>query len=55
VDRVLDVYSRVGWIAMGLGVAMMVIAPLIRRLMHLETLGDTRATAEARSPTPPVH
>jgi POT family proton-dependent oligopeptide transporter len=40
-ERVLEVYTRVGWLAVGLGVAMVVIAPLIRRLMHLETLRDS--------------
>ena len=37
---VLDVYNQIGWIAVGVGVAMLVIAPLITRLMHLNTLGD---------------
>ncbi len=37
---VLDVYSTVGWAAMGVGVAAMVISPLIKRLMHLDTLAD---------------
>ena len=39
-DRVLDVYSNVGWLALGLGVVMLAIAPPIRRLMHLDTLRD---------------
>lgn len=39
-ERVLDVYSNVGWLAVGVGVVMILIAPLIRRLMHLETLRD---------------
>lgn len=37
---VLDVYSTVGWYAVGIGVAVMVVAPLIKRLMHLDTLAD---------------
>jgi len=39
-DAVISVYSTVGWTAVGVGVAMVVISPLIRRLMHLETLTD---------------
>ncbi|CAN5665749.1 peptide MFS transporter [soil metagenome] len=39
-EQVIDVYSRVGWIAVGVGVAMIVIAPLVKRLMHLDTLKD---------------
>ncbi|MCB2048320.1 MAG: peptide MFS transporter [Novosphingobium sp.] len=37
---VLDVYSTVGWVAVGVGVVVLVISPLIRRLMHLDTLVD---------------
>lgn len=40
-ENVLAVYTRVGWMAMGLGVVMLAIVPLIRRLMHLETLRDS--------------
>ena len=38
--RVLEVYSNVGWLAVGVGILMMLVAPLIRRLMHLDTLKD---------------
>ncbi|MEM8919091.1 MAG: peptide MFS transporter [Pseudomonadota bacterium] len=37
---VLDVYSTVGWYAVGIGVAVMVVSPLIKKLMHLDTLTD---------------
>ncbi|MGI8561586.1 MAG: MFS transporter, partial [Luteimonas sp.] len=39
-ERVLEVYTNVGWIAVGVGVAMIVIAPLVKRFMHLDTLRD---------------
>jgi proton-dependent oligopeptide transporter, POT family len=39
-ETVLDVYSTVGWTAVAVGVAMVVISPLIKRLMHLDTLED---------------
>jgi proton-dependent oligopeptide transporter, POT family len=39
-ERVLAIYGKVGWLAVGVGAAMLAIAPLIRRLMHLETLRD---------------
>ena len=39
-DQVIDVYSRVGWIAVGVGVGMIVIAPLVKKLMHLDSLKD---------------
>ncbi len=37
---VLDVYSTVGWFAVGVGVVVMVISPLVKKLMHLDTLVD---------------
>jgi len=39
-ERVLEVYSKVGWLAVGVGILMILVAPLIRRLMHLDTLKD---------------
>jgi len=39
-ERVLEVYSTVGWVAVGVGVAVIVISPLIKKLMHLDTLAD---------------
>ncbi|MEE4539171.1 MAG: peptide MFS transporter [Erythrobacter sp.] len=37
---VLEVYSTVGWYAIGIGVAVMVVSPLVKKLMHLDTLTD---------------
>ena len=39
-ERVLEVYTTVGWVAVGVGVFMVVIAPLVKKLMHLDTLKD---------------
>jgi POT family proton-dependent oligopeptide transporter len=39
-EVVLAVYSQIGWIAVGVGVAVVVISPLIKKLMHLDTLRD---------------
>lgn len=44
---VLDVYSTVGWVAIGFGVAVLVISPLIRKLMHLDTLKDDELAGRA--------
>ncbi|MEM6914851.1 MAG: MFS transporter, partial [Pseudomonadota bacterium] len=41
---VTDVYSNVGWLAVGVGIALMVFSPFIRRMMHLDTLQDTENT-----------
>ncbi len=39
-EVVLSVYSQIGWIAVAVGVGMVLISPLIKKLMHLDTLGD---------------
>jgi POT family proton-dependent oligopeptide transporter len=39
-DTVLDVYSTVGWVAIAFGVAVIVVSPLVKKLMHLDTLRD---------------
>ena len=36
----LTVYTHVGWFAIGAGVLFLLIAPLFKRLMHLDTLGE---------------
>lgn len=36
----LSVYNEIGWIGVGVGVVVMVVAPLVKRLMHLDTLKD---------------
>lgn len=37
----LEVYGNVGWLAIGAGVVLLVLAPFVRRLMHLDSLRDT--------------
>jgi len=44
---VLDVYSQIGWIAIAVGVGVLVISPLIKKLMHLDTLQDDTPATEA--------
>ncbi|MBN1237624.1 MAG: peptide MFS transporter [Gammaproteobacteria bacterium] len=39
-EVVLDVYTTVGWVAVATGVSVILISPLIKRLMHLDTLRD---------------
>lgn len=39
-ERVTEVYSTVGWTAVGVGVGVILISPLIKKLMHLDTLKD---------------
>ncbi|GER07451.1 putative transporter YclF [Iodidimonas muriae] len=54
-ESVLQVYTTIGLVAIGVGVAVMVIAPLVKRLMHLDTLKDSELAGyeemgEAQSP-----
>jgi len=39
-EVVLDVYSKIGWIAVAVGIGFLVVSPLVKRLMHLDTLRD---------------
>jgi POT family proton-dependent oligopeptide transporter len=39
-ETVLGVYSQIGWIAVAVGVGVLVVSPLIKKLMHLDTLKD---------------
>jgi POT family proton-dependent oligopeptide transporter len=51
----LEVWTTVGWVAIGIGVAVLVVAPLVKRLMHLDTLEDERmaGVAELAEPIAP--
>ncbi|MBL45689.1 peptide MFS transporter [Erythrobacter sp. SN021] len=46
---VLGVYSTVGWYAVAIGVGVMVISPLIKKLMHLDTLKDDALEGQAEA------
>ena len=46
---VLDVYSTVGWYAVAIGVGVMVISPLIKKLMHLDTIKDDALEGHAEA------
>ncbi len=39
-DGLLDIYDLFGWIAIGVGVGVLVLSPVVRRWMHLDTLKD---------------
>jgi len=44
-DVVHGVYTTIGWVAVAFGVAVIVISPLIKKLMHLDTLRDDEELA----------
>jgi POT family proton-dependent oligopeptide transporter len=37
-EGTLDVYSTIGWVTVAIGIAVIAVSPVIRRLMHLDTL-----------------
>lgn len=39
-ELVLTVYNQIGWIAIGVGVVVFALSPIVKRWMHLDTLGD---------------
>jgi POT family proton-dependent oligopeptide transporter len=47
--KAVEVYSTIGWWVMGIGVAVILIAPFVKKWMHLETLAtDTLETESER-------
>ncbi|WP_448586045.1 peptide MFS transporter [Thermaurantiacus sp.] len=47
--RLLEVYDLFGWITIGVGVGVLVLAPLVKRWMHLEALKDEEPLAGAEA------
>jgi len=43
----LDVYELFGWIALGVGVAVLLVSPIVKKWMHLDTLEDEKIEGAA--------
>ena len=39
-EGTLAIYEKIGWITIGVSVAVLLVSPLIKKLMHLDTLGE---------------
>jgi POT family proton-dependent oligopeptide transporter len=39
-ELVLGIYGTIGWIAIAIGIGVLVVSPLVKRLMHLDRLSD---------------
>ncbi|HEX7710009.1 MAG TPA: oligopeptide:H+ symporter [Sphingomonadaceae bacterium] len=52
-DLTIAIYNEIGWIAIGVGVVVLLVAPLVKRWMHLETLGDVEDHSLTVEPTGP--
>ncbi len=46
-EKAVEVYSTIGWWVAGIGVAAILIAPFVKRWMHLDTLSDDVETQKA--------
>ena len=44
-EATLDIYSKIGWITIGVAVVVLLVSPFIKKLMHLDTLEDDRGLA----------
>ncbi len=40
--RILEVYTTLGWVSVAVGVGVILVSPLVKRLMHAEVLGARR-------------
>ncbi len=47
-EATLAIYSKIGWITVGVAVIVLAVSPYIKRLMHLDTLRDHRDLAGDR-------
>jgi len=45
-ELTLSIYSQIGWITIGVAVAVLLISPLVKRWMHLDTLEDRVTPAD---------
>ncbi len=39
-EATLSVYAQIGWVSIAIGVAVMLVSPIVKRWMHLDTLKD---------------
>lgn len=39
-ELVLAIYTKIGWVAIGVSVVVLILSPFVKRLMHLDTLDD---------------
>jgi POT family proton-dependent oligopeptide transporter len=42
----LSIYDMFGWIAIGVGVVVLLLSPIVKKWMHLDTLQDERVPGE---------
>ncbi|MEO6114423.1 MAG: MFS transporter, partial [Sphingomicrobium sp.] len=52
-EATLSIYSKIGWITIGVAVVVLAVSPLVKKLMHLDTLEDDRDLAGGRELSEP--
>ena len=45
-ELTLSIYAELGWIALGVGLAVLLLTPVVKRWMHLDTLQDEPAPGQ---------
>ena len=51
-DLTLAIYNKIGWVAIGVGVVVLLLSPFVKRLMHLDTLKDDDLAGRAELAEP---
>ncbi len=51
-ELTLSIYGQIGWVAIGIGIAVLLVSPVVKRWMHLETLEDQHPRAAEEPPIP---
>ena len=46
---VLDIYNQIGWVAIGVGVVVLALSPIVKKWMHLDTLRDAGSDLEGQA------
>jgi POT family proton-dependent oligopeptide transporter len=47
-EATLAIYNSIGWVTIGAAIAVLAVSPLVKRLMHLDTLKDEEPEPEPR-------
>ncbi|QNN65684.1 MFS transporter [Sphingomonas rhizophila] len=46
-ELTLAIYNKIGWVAVGAGVVVLLLSPIVKRWMHLDTLRDDRLAGDS--------
>ncbi|WP_423141473.1 peptide MFS transporter [Parablastomonas sp. CN1-191] len=48
-DLVLSIYSKIGWVAIAVSIVVLLLSPLVKKWMHLDTLEDRVSPADQQA------